>query len=98
MKTKQLLCVLLSLGLFSQTSQTATTIAFDLKEPSDWSLVIYNLMGQEVRTYSGHDGATRVSVTWDGTDASGHQLASGIYLYRFNASTFTATRKMTLIK
>lgn len=42
--------------------------------------------------------AGRLTATWDGTDAGGHRVASGVYFYRFTAPGFSATRKMTLLQ
>jgi len=77
---------------------SGTVISFDLREPTDWTLSVYNVMGQQVRTFSGHDGPARISLPWDGTDPSGRPLASGVYFYRVHTGSFTATRKMTLVK
>ena len=38
------------------------------------------------------------TVQWDGRDQNGHDLATGIYLYHFQAGSFSATRKMFLLK
>jgi len=38
------------------------------------------------------------TLTWDGTDESGRQVASGIYLTYFQAGEQVRTRKMTLIR
>lgn len=75
-----------------------TVIRFDLKDASDWTLQVYNITGQVVRTFTGHDDASTVSVTWDGADRNGNQAASGVYFYRVNAGDYTATKKMTLLK
>ncbi|MEW5875739.1 MAG: T9SS type A sorting domain-containing protein [Candidatus Zixiibacteriota bacterium] len=75
-----------------------TVIRFDLKEASDWTLTVYNITGQVVRTFSGHDEASSVSVLWDGKDNKTADAASGVYFYRVNAGNFTATKKMTLLK
>jgi hypothetical protein len=75
-----------------------TVIRFDLKESSDWTLRVYNVAGQVVRTFSGFSDASQVTMTWDGTDDRGARSASGIYFYRVDAGEFTATRKMTLLK
>ena len=75
-----------------------TVIPFDLQDDSDWTLTIYNIVGQEVRTFSGVAGASRVEVNWDGADQTGRQVASGIYFYRVRAGDFVASKKMTLLK
>jgi hypothetical protein len=75
-----------------------TTINLALPVASDYSLAIYNIAGQLIRTYSGHASAGVVSVVWDGKDASGRKVASGMYFYKAKAGSFSATKKMLLMK
>lgn len=76
-----------------------TVISFDLKDASDWTLTVYNITGQVVRTFSGSDEASTVQLNWDGKDNQGRSTASGVYFYRLNAGeSFVATKKMTLLK
>jgi hypothetical protein len=75
-----------------------TVIPFSLKAPSDWTLTVYNVMGQVVRNYNGYNEAGQVSVNWDGADQGGTAVSSGVYFYRIQAGTWGATRKMTLVK
>ncbi|HWR84308.1 MAG TPA: T9SS type A sorting domain-containing protein [Candidatus Deferrimicrobium sp.] len=70
-----------------------TTISFALPAAADYQLVIYNLMGQEVSRVTGRSEAGVVKVNWDGSD-----YASGVYLYRLTAGSYTATKKMILLK
>ncbi len=70
-----------------------TTISLDLPKSSEWTITIYNIKGQIVKSFDGNSPAGTISVEWD---ASNH--ASGIYLYRANADAFVETRKMILIK
>jgi flagellar hook assembly protein FlgD len=35
---------------------------------------------------------------WDGKNSNGQTVGSGIYFYKLTAGSFTATKKMTLIK
>jgi hypothetical protein len=75
-----------------------TTLALDLPVAADYSVAIYNIAGQLIRTYSGYSEAGVVSIVWDGKDASGSQVASGIYFYKAQADQFSATKKMILMK
>jgi len=74
-----------------------TVIPFSLVEESEYSLTIYNVAGQSVRTFNG-TGIGNVSVTWDGRTVEGTEVASGMYFYRVTAGAFTATKKMVLLK
>jgi hypothetical protein len=77
----------------------ATTIAYDLHKSADVTIKIYNLAGQEVKTLlKGKQPAGSKQVTWDGRDNNGHQVASGVYLYRLQADNTVQTRKMVLLK
>jgi hypothetical protein len=43
-------------------------------------------------------GGGRHTVVWDGRDASGRAVATGIYFYTLEAGSFRASRKMLLVK
>ena len=43
-------------------------------------------------------GAGRHSVVWDGTDAQGNPVCSGIYFYRFITPDKARTGKVTLLR
>ena len=75
----------------------ATSISFNLPNPVSWSLKIYNVAGQLVRTFEGYSSG-QMSVIWNGKDNSGNEVASGIYFYKLNAGNLTATKKMVLTK
>ncbi|MBI2278658.1 MAG: T9SS type A sorting domain-containing protein [Candidatus Brennerbacteria bacterium] len=71
-----------------------TTIAFSLPDRSHVRLAVYNALGEEVAALVDEEIAAGThKTTWD---ASG--LPSGIYFVRMNAHTFTATKKMVLLK
>ncbi|MBX7150853.1 T9SS type A sorting domain-containing protein [bacterium] len=77
----------------------STTIAFDLPQDGTLKLVVYNLLGQRVKTlYSGFQLAGSYRISWDGKNELGQQVASGVYLYRVEAGAFVKTKKMMLIK
>ena len=77
----------------------STTIDYRLPEAGEVHLVIYNLLGQEVRTLVQEPmDAGFHSVVWDGLDAYGKQVASGIYMYRLNVGDFSQVQRMMLLK
>jgi hypothetical protein len=78
----------------------STTIRFALPMRANVELKVFDLLGREVRTLlRGDQYAPGVhSVTWDGRNAAGKAVATGVYFYRINASGFTESRKMLLLK
>ncbi|MDZ7361220.1 MAG: T9SS type A sorting domain-containing protein [candidate division KSB1 bacterium] len=79
----------------------STTIEFSLPENyrGAVSLRIYNMLGEIVRELvAGELSAGVYRQVWDGLDHSGRRLASGLYLYQLRAGSFSATRKLLLMK
>ena len=77
----------------------STAIGYQLPEAGTVRLAIYNLLGQEVRVLvNERKDAGSFTATWDGADALGRRVASGIYLYRIQAGGFSDTRRMLLLK
>jgi hypothetical protein len=76
----------------------STTFSLYLPEPSHWQVAVYNIIGQQIREFSGYDDAGKVSLTWDGRDGQGKTVAGGIYFYRVMAGGEAKTRKMLLLK
>ena len=75
-----------------------TEITLFMPETSDWKLTIYNIAGQQIRSFEGTDPAGEVVVRWNGLDQSGREVASGIYFYKATAGKFSETKKMVLMK
>jgi hypothetical protein len=67
----------------------ATTIRFALPTDSKVTLRIYNVAGQLVKEYSEQMTAGYRSITWDGANAKGEIVASGVYFYKLVAADFT---------
>ena len=77
----------------------STVIGYRLPEGDHVRLVVYNLLGQEVRVLVNEKlEAGFFTATWDGTDELGRRVASGVYLYRMQAGAFSATQRMLLLK
>jgi hypothetical protein len=76
----------------------STVLRFACPKPEHVSMKIYNASGREVATLVDRIvEAGFHSVEWDGRDASGHGVSSGIYLCRMVAGRYTMTRKMVLL-
>ena len=76
-----------------------TDISFRLAEQTRASLVIYNILGEKVKTLVDREmAAGNHTVHWDGKDEAGNPVASGIYFYRLKAKSFDQTKRMLLMK
>ena len=72
----------------------STTIRFDLPKVSRVTLTVYNLLGQLVATL--FDGEKNAGVYHARLNAE--NLPSGVYFYRLQTASFTATRKLLFMR
>ena len=77
-----------------------TTIRFDLAEPAQVTLTVYDATGQTVRTLvdGEHFSAGNYSRVWDGLNRNGESVGSGVYFYEMHAGDFSSMKKMTLVR
>ena len=81
-----------------------TWIPYQLAELADVSISIYAANGRLVRTLDlGHQPVGLYksrprAAYWDGRNALGEPVTSGVYFYTLTAGEFTATRKMLIRK
>jgi DNA-binding beta-propeller fold protein YncE len=81
-----------------------TWIPYQLAEPVDVALTIYDINGRVVRYIDlGHQRASIYqsksrAAYWDGRNAQGEPVASGVYFYTLKAGDLSATRKMLIRK
>lgn len=76
-----------------------TVIEYQLPQAGHVKLGVYNVAGKLITTLVDEaQQPGRKSVTWDGTDANGRKVASGVYLYRIDAGTDVAKKMMVLLK
>jgi hypothetical protein len=76
-----------------------TTIRFDLHEPANVTLAIYNLRGQRVRTaVSATLAAGRYQRSWQGEDDAGYSVASGLYFVRLEFGQNTQVQRLVLVR
>ena len=81
-----------------------TWIPYELATDTHVRLTIYNTQGVVIRTlqfghqsagyYTGRDRAAY----WDGRNALGEQVASGLYFYQLETDTMSSMRKMVILK
>ena len=76
-----------------------TNIRFGLPYATNVLLEVYNLLGQRVTTLvNGPMDAGTHTVIWNGIDADGRQVATGVYFYRLTTPDYTDVKKMLLLK
>ena len=76
-----------------------TTIQYDLPEATAVRLELYDVLGRRVHVLVDRDQpAGTYRLRWDGRDAGGHGVASGLYLSRLVTPAFTQTRTLLLVK
>jgi len=77
----------------------STTIKFYTPNTSDVTIRIYDMLGREVTTLINQKTTAGYHVVyWNGKDSRGENVASGVYLYRLTAGSFSETKKMNLLK
>ena len=84
---------------YPNTINPITKNDFALPQTGYISLVIYNIMGQEIKTlisdnmqYGFH------TTTWNGLDRFGRLVSSGVYFSELRAKGFRQTKKMLMLK
>lgn len=79
---------------------SSTTISFSLPEPAEVSLRIYDVLGRLVRVLMASESVAvgHHENTWNGTNESGHSVATGVYYCRLETRESSATKRMYLMK
>ena len=84
---------------FPNPFNPTTTIAYNLPQKAHVTLTIYNTLGQTVRVFQeGEQSAGTHQLRWDARNTEGHPVSSGMYFYKISTETFTATKKMVLLR
>lgn len=76
-----------------------TTVPFEVGEAGPASLAVYDLLGHRVRVLvEGPLAAGAHRAVWDGRDAAGHRVASGVYVCVLRANGAAASRKLLVVR
>ncbi len=81
-----------------------TWIPYQLAEDSDVSIQIYDASGRQIRSLSlgyqsaGFYNSRGRAAYWDGRNAVGEQVSSGVYFYHLKTPTFRQTRRLLILK
>ena len=81
-----------------------TWIPYQLAQPAEVTIFIHAIDGTLVRTLplgkmpAGVYQSRSRAAYWDGKNAQGERVTSGVYFYTLEAGQFTATRKMLILK
>jgi hypothetical protein len=88
-----------AIGAYPNPFNPTTTINYDLPNNEQVSIVIYDVLGQEVRRLVDQTmTAGRYTARWDARDNLGRSVGSGVYIAKIEAGTFSQSQKMLLLK
>ena len=84
---------------FPNPFNPSTTIRFDLPSATDVSIVVFNVLGQKIKTIErAQMNPGYHSIIWNATNDFGSQVSAGMYFYQLRTNEFVKTKKMILLK
>jgi hypothetical protein len=80
----------------------STTIKYDIILPTDVTITIYNVLGQQVRKLVDnefhHQNPFSYRKVWDGRNDRGELVTAGLYFYRLTSDNFSSVQRMVFLK
>lgn len=84
---------------FPNPFNPTTDIRYGLPAAQQVRITVFNLLGVRVKTlFSGRQAAGFHTITWNGTNATGQVVGSGIYVYAVETGGGRVVKKMILLK
>jgi hypothetical protein len=84
---------------FPNPFNPSTVISYSLPMNSFVTLIIYDLLGREVKTLVNNEqNSGTYNVQWTGENNYGSKVSSGLYIYTIRTGQFNESRKMVLLK
>jgi flagellar hook assembly protein FlgD len=76
-----------------------TIIRYALPEDCEVELIVYNILGQQVKVLvDAYENAGYKVVHWDGRNDGGNEIASGLYFYKIKTPKYSESKKMILLR
>ena len=76
-----------------------TTISYTLAAPTNVRIIVYDMLGRQVQVLTNHAYPIGTfEVVWDGRNAGGDRVSSGVYFYRMETEVGVQTRRMVFYK
>lgn len=86
-------------GNFPNPFNPATEISFQIPKDGNVKIVVYNVLGEKVKTLTNQNyKAGYYHIPWRGDDDLGNSVFSGIYFYHMKAGEYKASGKMILVR
>jgi ligand-binding sensor domain-containing protein len=87
------------ISVYPNPFNSSTVIEFYISQPGNVELAVYNVLGQPVcELWHGPAAPGTHSVRWNGVDASGLSVTSGLYLARLFSNATVDFQKMLVVK
>ena len=88
-----------NLSAYPNPFNPSTTISFTIPERSEVSIIIYDILGNEVkRIFNQEVQAGSYQASWDATNNYSKNVSSGIYIVRINSNQQSKNLKLMLLK
>jgi hypothetical protein len=89
----------ISLEGYPNPFNNSMTINYNLPVDGNYDLVIFDLLGREVKTlFVGNQSSGAGTVYWNGVDNYGQEIASGLYFARLRGEQVSASLKLIMMK
>ncbi|NOX18404.1 MAG: hypothetical protein GXO87_09020 [Chlorobi bacterium] len=85
-------------GKILGNGRTSTVIAFTLPQAGNVELIVFNSIGEKVKTLVKGYGAGNYEAFWNGKDEYGSELPSGVYIYQIRFGAAQTAKKIVLIR
>jgi hypothetical protein len=86
-------------NVIAKRKNLVVKVIVDVKEQGAVSVIMYDSKGAEIKVLmSGEQQPGSYPIFWDGKDASGNAVGSGIYIVHMKAGSFKEIKKIAVVK